>query len=107
MIMSLKSYLLIKDWVDPGHAVNTAAHAGMMAGLDWCQDPMDPIVYHWLTTSFRKVTCQVTDEQFAVAKKFDDYLIITELAFDGAEVALIFKPREEWPKFFKYFKLWK
>lgn len=98
----LKMYILIKDSIDLGHAVNSCAHAGLIGYLVWKDDP---IVKEWLNNSFRKVTCKVNDKEFEKAKTFNDYEIITELAFNGAEVGLVFKPRYEWPKFFKYLKL--
>lgn len=100
----LKMYILILDWVDLGHAINSAAHGGLMGYLEWQQDPIMEI---WLNNSFRKVTCKVTQKEFEKAKKYDNYLIITELSFDGKEVGLVFKSRYEWPKFFKYLKLYK
>lgn len=101
---NLKMYILILDWVDVGHAINSVGHAGLMGYLRWKHDP---IMDEWLGNSFRKVTCKITTDEFERALKFDDFEIITELAFDGREVGLVFKPRYEWPKFFKYLKLYK
>lgn len=99
----LKEYLLILDWVDLGHAINSAGHAVLMADLEWRDDP---VYQDWRENSFRKVTCKVTPEEFEQAKQYDDYVAVTEMAFDKKEVALIFKPRSEWPKFFKFLKLY-
>ncbi len=101
--MNLKMYILILDWVDLGHALNSASHAGLVGYLKWQHDP---IIELWLANSFRKVTCKVTQDEFERAKQFDDFEVITELAFDKKEVGLVFKPRYEWPKFFKYLKLY-
>jgi hypothetical protein len=102
--MKLAMYILILDWVDLGHAINSAAHAGLMGYLNWKDDP---IIDEWLKNSFRKRTCKVTQDEFERAKQFDDFQVITELAFDRKEVGLVFKPRYEWPKFFKFLKLYK
>jgi hypothetical protein len=96
-------YILIKDSIDLGHAINSAAHAGLMGYLEWKNDP---IIKEWLSDSFRKVTCKVSEKEFESAKKYDDYIIVTELAFNKAEVGLVFKPRREWPKFFNFLKLY-
>jgi hypothetical protein len=101
--MNLKSYICILDWVDPGHAINSAAHAGTILMLEWRDDP---ILWEWTESSIRKTTCEVTDDQFKYLKRFEDYKIITEIAFGGKEVGMVFKPRAEWPKYFKYLKLW-
>lgn len=99
-----KMYLLIKDWVDVGHAVNTAKHAGSIIIL---RNPNNLEIEEWAKTSFRCVTCKVSEELFEEAKQFGGYDIVTEMAFDNAEVALIFLPRYEWPKFFKFLPLYK
>jgi hypothetical protein len=108
--MTLKSYICILDWVDSGHAINSAAHAGTIIMLEW---PNDPMVIEWTKNSIRKVTCKITPEQFGYLKQFEDHYIITELAFRsikdpaGKEVGIVFKPRDEWPKYFKYLKMWR
>ena len=101
----IKMYILIKDWVDPGHAINTAVHAGAMIQSHWKKT--DPIMTEWYLTSFRKCTCVATEKEFEKSKKYDDWFVVTELAFDKKEVAIVFKPRKEWPRFFQFLKLWK
>ena len=99
-----KIYILIKDWVDVGHAVNTAGHASLLLYL---RNKDNPELKEWLENSFRKVTCKVTEEEFERAKQFEGWTPITEMAFDQKEVALAFLPRKEWPKFFKFLPLYK
>jgi len=106
-VQPLKMYVLIKDWVDVGHSINSATHAGCAINKHW-PEYSDPIMQEWYSDSFRKVTCKVTEEQFEKAKTFgDDWFVITELQFDKKEVILVLKPRREWPKFFKFLKLYK
>ena len=100
----MKMYILIKDDVPLGFAMLAAAHASL-AGYLAHQD--DPDVIEWLSGPFYKVVCKVNDKEFERAKTFDDPLVITGSALDGAEVALVFKPREEWPKPFKFYKLYR
>ena len=98
-------YLLIKEWVDPGHAINSAAHAGMLACKKW-QNESEMIEY--FKGLIKKVTCEVSLVLFDEAKTIGyDYIAVTERAFDNEEIALIFKPRKKWHKFFKYLKLYK
>jgi hypothetical protein len=117
--------------VDVGHAVNTAAHAGAMIesrwprwvrgshpemgrhgevvqvqNMEWSEDP---VMADWYDHSFRKVTCKVNEAEFEKAKYYfspDQWFVVTESAFGGAEVALVFKPQREWPSFFKGLKLY-
>ena len=100
-----KMYILLLDWIDVGHAVNTSAHAGAMLEAHWSKD--DPIMKEWYDDSFRKVTCKVTQKEFEKSKEYEDWFVVTEMAFDKKEVAIVFKPRKEWPRFFNFLKLYK
>ena len=102
-MIKIKTYICLLDWVDPGHAINSAAHAGTIIMLKWGDDPF---VKYWIDDRIRKVTCSVRQEQFDYLEQFDDYEIITELAFDNQEVGMVFKPRYEWPKYFNFLTLW-
>ena len=93
--------------IDIGHAVNTMFHAGAMIAGHWPRT--DPDMADWYANSFRKVTRKVTDAEFERAKKeAPDWFVVTEMFYGpNKEVALIFKPREEYPKFFKFLRLYK
>jgi hypothetical protein len=100
----LKVYILIKDYVPVGHAVNCSAHASLAM---WLKFGTNPTVKSWAEKSFKKVSCVVTPKQFEEAKSHEDYVVITESAFDDEELAIAFAPREEWPEFFKTLKLYR
>lgn len=102
---NLRMYILILDWVDIGHALNSMAHAGCMIPEHWSKD--DPIIQEWYDNSFRKVTCKVSEKQFEKAKEYGEWFVVTEKQFDDKEVVLVFKPRREWGKFFKFLPLYK
>jgi hypothetical protein len=91
---------------EEGRAVKmvAVAHASLAAYLKF-QDT--PEVKLWLSGPFKKAVCKVTDEQFEQAKSCPDHVVITESALGGDEVALAFRPREEWPKAFQFFKLYR
>ena len=57
--------------------------------------------------SFYKVVCRVTDAEFEAAKLLEDSVVLTESALDNAEVAIAFRPRAEWPKAFKFYRLYR
>ncbi len=97
-------YILIKESVPLGFALVAAAHASLAAYLKF-QDT--PEVREWVAGPFSKALCKVTDEEFERAKAWPDHVIITESALEGVEVALAFKPREEWPRAFKFFRLYR
>ena len=100
----IKMYILIKESIDPGHSIVAAAHASLGCYLKF-KDHQD--TKEWLDKSFRKVICKVSEEEFENSKEFDDFVVITESSLDNKEVAIAFRPRNEWPKAFKFYKLWK
>ena len=115
--MALKMYILIKDTVDLGHAVLASAHASLGGYLSFTRDvgysdEVKKSTDIWSRESFRKVVCKVDNFGFEQAKLVAvnnklAYRVMTESALDNAEVALVFAPREVWPKFFKYLKLYR
>ena len=81
-----------------------AAHASLACYLKFKDTPE---VAQWLSGPFYKTICTVNDKEFEKAKTFDDRVVLTESALDNQEVALAFKPREEWPKTFRFYRLYK
>ena len=100
----MKMYILIRESVPIGFAVLGAAHASLACYLKFRDAPE---VAAWLSGPFYKVICKVTDEEFEKAKAIEDHVVLTESALSGAEVAIAFKPREEWPKAFKFYRLFR
>ena len=109
--MANKMYILVRNEIiekDLGHAILSVAHAASAAGRNWGDQPE---FEHWANESFRKVLCQVTDQEFDKAKTYfengKDYQVMTECALDDEEISIVFYPREEWPRFFSFLKLWR
>ena len=106
----LKLYILVKESMlerDFGHTILSIAHAMAAGSRNWAGDE---IFEKWANESFRKVLCKVSDEQFEKAKTYfpeDEFQVMTECAIDNQELTIVFKPREEWPKFFKFLTLLK
>lgn len=98
----LRMYILVREAVPVGYAVLAAAHASLAAYLQFHNAPE---VEEWLAGPFYKTVCRVTDEEFERAKETPDHVVITESALDGQEVAIAFRPRTEYPKAFRYLKL--
>ncbi len=97
-------YILIKESVPVSYAVLASAHASLAAYLKF-KDTEE--VNKWLSGPFYKVVCKVNEKEFRKAKEFDDSVILTESTLGDEEIAIAFKPREEWPKSFKFYKLFK
>jgi len=103
-VQAMKMYILVRESIPTGFAILAAAHASLACYLKFRDSPE---VVKWLAGPFYKVICRVSDADFEAAKAFEEHVILTESALDGAEVALAFRPREEWPKAFKFFRLYK
>jgi peptidyl-tRNA hydrolase len=97
-------YILIKDSVPEGFSVLAAAHASLACYLKF-QDDED--LQKWVSGTFYKVICKVNDKEFEKAKTFENNVILNESALDNQEVAIAFKPRQEWPKAFRFYRLYK
>lgn len=102
----MKMYICIKEGTAVGMAMNAAAHAGLMCHLKYETDQVYGV---WLKNSFKKVTCSVTDAEFAMLKTLPDSFVVTESRLDNAELAVVLKPRNanDWPEFVNLLKLWK
>jgi len=96
-------YILVRESVPTELAVLAAAHASLAAYLKFKDTPE---IAEWLAGPFYKTVCRVSDQEFARAKETPDHVVITESALDNQEVAIAFKPRAEYSKFFRFLKLY-
>jgi hypothetical protein len=97
-------YVLVRESIPVNYAILGAAHASLAAYLKFEQSPE---VREWISGPFYKVVCKVSDKEFENAKEVEDHVVLSESALEGEEVAVAFKPREEWPKWFKFLRLYK
>jgi len=100
----VKMYILIRESVPIGYALVAAAHSSLAAYLRF-QDSEE--VKQWLSGPFYKVICKVSDKEFEQGETVPDHVVMCESALDGQEVAVAFKPREEWPKAFKFLRMYR
>jgi peptidyl-tRNA hydrolase len=99
----MKMYILIKDNVPNKLVPVIAAHASLACFRKYEQDED---MQRWINTVFKKAVCKVSEAEFNKAKDAEKNVLLTESALDNQEVCLAFSPREEYPKSFKYFRLW-
>ena len=97
-------YILLKDSLPEGFAVLAAAHASLACYLKFEGDAQ---MHEWVAGTFYKVICKVSEQEFEKAKQFEDCVVLTESALDHQEVAIAFKPRKEWPKAFRFYRLYR
>ena len=100
----MKMYILDKDDVLQNMVPLITAHASLAGYLKFENDPE---TQQWVSGAFYKVICKVNEKEFENAKSFDDYVLLNESSLNNQEVALVFRPREEWPKAFRFYKLYK
>ena len=97
-------YILVRDDIPLGFAMVAVAHASLAGYLKF-QDA--PEVKAWLSGPFFKAVCKANPKEFENAKQVPDHVVITESALGNQDVAIVFKPREEWPKMFKFLRLYR
>jgi len=97
-------YILVKESVPLGLAMAGACHAAVACNNRF-RDTEE--VKAWLDGTFYKVVCVVNDSEFEKSKQCEDNVVLMESVIGGAEVAMAFKPREDWTKCFRFFRLYK
>ena len=100
----MKMYILFRESLPIGFAILAVAHASLACYIKFRDSPD---VEAWLAGPFYKVVCRVTDAEFEAAKLLEDSVVLTESALDNVEVAIAFRPRAEWPKAFKFYRLYR
>lgn len=98
----MKMYILVRNSTPRGWAVNGVGHVALMCYLKF---RTHPDMKKWLYTSFKKVTCLVSDEEFKYAKKAGNYVVFKENDLNNMVLTIAFCPREKYPFYFNGFKL--
>ena len=99
----MKMYILVKREVPDKFVPVICAHASLAC---YKKFETDEDMQIWINSIFRKVVCAVSDKEFERAKVIAKSIIMTESALENNEVAIAFCPREEYPKQFRFFKMW-
>ena len=99
----MKMYIILKNDIPDKLAPVIAAHSSL-ACYKRFQD--DERMIKWVNGIFKKVVCTVTEHEFTKLKEEADHILLTESSLDNSEVSLTFCPREEYPKKFKFLKMW-
>lgn len=100
----MKMYILVRDDIPLGFAMVAVAHASLAGYLKFQHSPE---VKEWLSGPFFKTVCKANPKEFENAKLVPDHVVLTESALGNREVAIVFKPRAEWPKMFKFLRLYR
>jgi peptidyl-tRNA hydrolase len=99
----MKMYILIKENVPNKFAPVITAHASLTCYKKFEKEEEMEI---WINSVFKKVVCKVNEVEFENSKSEAKNLILTESALNNEEVCIVFCPRNEYSKQFKFFRMW-
>ncbi|HAO08239.1 MAG TPA: hypothetical protein DCQ50_14915 [Chryseobacterium sp.] len=99
----MKMYIIVLNTVPDKLVPVITAHASLACYKKF-EDNKNMI--EWISGIFKKVVCVVNETEFNSFKNETDYILLTESSLDNREVALAFCPKEEYPKKFKFLKMW-
>lgn len=99
----LKMYILVRESIPLGVAVVNVAHASLGCYRKFADEPL---MQEWISGPFFKVVCKVSDQDFDACKQVDKNVVISESKYGNEEICMAFCPRWEWPRKFKFFKMY-
>ncbi len=100
----MKMYIILLNNIPDRLAPVISAHASLAC---YKKFQTDERMVKWINGTFKKVVCVVNENEFDKLKKESDYVLLTESSLDNQEVCLAYCPREEFPKMFKFLRMWK
>lgn len=99
----MKMYIVIKNDVPDKLVPVISAHASLACYKKF-EENED--MKTWINGIFRKVVCLANETEFNLLKEEERAVLLTESSLENQEVCLAFCPREEYPKRFKFLKMW-
>jgi len=99
----MKMYIIVKDNIPDKLVPVITAHASLACYKKFEENEN---MIKWMNGIFKKVVCLASEIEFDKLKNETDFVLLTESSLDNKEVSLAFCPREEYPKKFKFLKMW-
>jgi len=99
----MKMYIIVKNDIPDKLVPVVTAHASLACFRKFENDER---MTNWINGVFKKVVCVVNELDFNRLKTESDSVLLTESSLENKEVCLAFCPREEYPKGFKFLKMW-
>jgi hypothetical protein len=96
-------YILVKDNIPDKLVPVITAHASLACYKRFEQDEKMRV---WIEGIFKKVVCIVNENEFEQFKNEEQHVVLTESSLGDREVCIAFCPREEFPKRFKFLRMW-
>ncbi|WP_267265611.1 aminoacyl-tRNA hydrolase [Chryseobacterium formosus] len=99
----MKMYIIVKNNVPDKLVPVITAHASLACYKKY---ETNENMIRWINGIFKKVVCVVNETEFESLKNDENNIVLTESSLDNNEVCIAFCPREEYPKKFKFLKMW-
>lgn len=99
----MKMYIIVKKNIPDKLVPVITAHASLACYKKY---ETNEDMIQWINGIFKKVVCLVSETEFEQLKNETNFVVLTESSLDNIEVCLAFCPREEYPKKFKFLKMW-
>jgi len=99
----MKMYIIVKNDIPDKLVPVITAHASLAC---YKKFEHNENMIQWMNGIFKKVICVVNETEFNTLKNETNFVLLTESSLANKEVALAFCPREEYPKKFKFLKMW-
>lgn len=99
----MKMYIIVKNNVPDKLIPVITAHASLACYKKY---ETNENMIEWINGIFKKVVCVVNETEFESFKNDKNNIVLTESSLDNNEVCIAFCPREEYPKKFKFLKMW-
>lgn len=99
----MKMYIIVKNNIPDKLVPVITAHASLACYKKY---ETNEHMQKWINGIFKKVFCVTNEIEFEKLKDEPDFVALTESSLSNDEVCLAFCPREEYPKRFKFLKMW-
>ncbi|HEX7870583.1 MAG TPA: hypothetical protein VF455_10775 [Chryseobacterium sp.] len=99
----MKMYIIVKNNISDKLVPVITAHASLACYKKY---ETNENILKWINGIFKKVVCVVNETEFESFKNDENNIVLTESSLDNKEVCIAFCPREEYPKKFKFLKMW-
>ncbi|MDO6439091.1 peptidyl-tRNA hydrolase [Cyclobacterium sp. 1_MG-2023] len=99
----MKMYIIVKDNIPDKLIPVITAHAALACYKKFEENEQ---MQRWMSGVFKKVVCLVNEAAFNKLKTEPEHIVMTESSLGDKEVCLAFCPRKEYPKQFKFLKMW-
>ncbi len=100
----MRMYIVVKKSVPAQLVPVITAHASLAC---YKRFEKHNHMVEWINGIFKKIVWSVSEKEFEALKEEQDNIVLTESALDNQQVCIAFCPRPDFPKKFKFLRMWK